>query len=87
MPELDPGVRVPELATPDEAAMAKRVFDLEPHLLVLASVPEQRLIVAEGTPGQVVVRYEQRFLLGLLGAVLAIGSAVALAYSMSGGFR
>ena len=87
VPELDPGVRVPELATPDEAAMAKRVFDLEPHLLVLASVPEQRLIVAEGTPGQVVVRYERRFLLGLLGAVLAIGSAVALAYSMSGGFR
>jgi hypothetical protein len=87
VPELDPGVRVPELATPDEAAMTNKVFDLEPNLLVLASTPEQRLLVAEGTPGQVVVRYEQRFLLGLLGAVIAIASALALAYAISGGFR
>jgi hypothetical protein len=87
VPELDPGVRTPELATPEEAAMTRRTFDLEPNLLVLASTPDQRLLVATGTPGQVVVRYEQRFLLGLLGAVLAIASAVALAYAISGGFR
>jgi hypothetical protein len=35
----------------------------------------------------VVVRYEQRFLVGLLGAILAIASAVALAYAITGGFR
>jgi len=87
VPELDPGVRTPELATPEAASMNRKIFDLEPDLLVLASTPEQRLLVAEGTPGQVVVRYEQRFLLGLLGALLAIASAVALAYAMSGGFR
>jgi hypothetical protein len=87
VPELDPGVRVPELATPEEAATTRTVFDLEPELLVLASTPDQRLLVAEGTPGQVVVRYEQRFLVGLLGAILAIASAVALAYAITGGFR
>jgi hypothetical protein len=35
------------------------------------------MLVATGAPGDVVAREEGRFLLGLLGAVLAIGAAIA----------
>ena len=39
---------------------------------MLASAPGVPLLVAHGTPGAAVERHEGRFLLGLVGAVLAI---------------
>jgi hypothetical protein len=75
-PELDPGVAVPVLATPEEAARIDRTFDLEPDLLVLAAAPGAPLVIGFGPPGEAVAREQGRFLLGLLGAVIAIGSAV-----------
>ena len=52
-------------------------WDLEPDLLVLAAAKDAPMLVATGAPGDVVAREEGRFLLGLLGAVLAIGAAIA----------
>ena len=52
---------------------------------MVAAAPERRLLVSLGPPGEVVAREETRFLVGLLGAILAIASAVALATSLSGG--
>ena len=75
-PELDPGVAAPVLASPEEAERIERTWDLEPDLLVLAAAPDAPLLVAAGAPDAVVAREETRFLVGLLGAVLAIGSAV-----------
>src|SRR5690349_15202959 len=76
-PELDAGVTAPVLATPEEAAAIERTWDLEPDLLVIAAAPDAPLLIAGGPPDEVVAREEGRFLVGLLGAVLAIGSAVA----------
>ena len=76
-PELDVGVTPPALATPEEAAAIERTWDLEPDLLVIAAAPDAPLLIAGGAPEEVVAREHGRFLVGLLGAVLAIGSAVA----------
>jgi hypothetical protein len=76
-PELDVGVTAPALATPEEAAAIERTWDLEPDLLVIAAAPDAPLLIAGGAPEEVVAREYGRFLVGLLGAVLAIGSAVA----------
>jgi hypothetical protein len=82
-PELDPGVTAPVLATPVEAAQIERTFDLEPDLLVLAAGPGTPLMIGIGTPTEAVAREQGRFLLGLLGAVLAIGSAIVGAIALS----
>ena len=76
-PELDEGVATPVLATAEEAAAIERTWDLEPDLLVVAATPDAPLLIAGGAPDEVVAREEGRFILGLLGAVLAIGSAIA----------
>jgi hypothetical protein len=82
-PELDPGVAAPVLATAEEAAHIERTFDLEPDLLVMAAGPGAPLAIGMGTPGQAVAREEGRFLLGLLGAILAVGSAIVGAVALS----
>lgn len=83
-PELHAAAQAPQLAGPDEAARAEDLFEIGPEELVLAATPDWPLLVATGPPGVAVERHENRFLAGLLGAVLAIGSAVVLALSLSG---
>jgi hypothetical protein len=82
-PELDPGVAAPVLASAGEAAHFERTFDLEPDLLVLAAGPDAPLAIGPGTPADAVAREQGRFLLGLLGAVIAIGSAILGAIALS----
>jgi hypothetical protein len=84
-PELDAGANEPVLASAEEVERLERVFDLEPDLLVLAAGPDTPLLVAHGAPGEVVAREEGRFLLGLLGAVLAIAGAIGAAVLLAGG--
>jgi hypothetical protein len=84
-PELDPGATTPVLATPQEAARIEQTFDLEPDLLVIAAGPDSPLLIASGSPGEVVVREQGRFLLGLGGALLAIASAVAAGLLLASG--
>ncbi|HET7726486.1 MAG TPA: hypothetical protein VFK54_04090 [Candidatus Limnocylindrales bacterium] len=83
-PELDPRATPPALASPAEVERHERSFDLAPDLLVLAAGADHPLVVAAGSPGIVQERQQERFLVGLLGAVLAIGSAVVLALLWSG---
>ena len=45
--------------------------------------PGVPLLIAHGVPGAAVERHEGRFLVGLLGAILAIASAMALALMLS----
>jgi hypothetical protein len=45
------------------------------------------MIVSLGAPAQVAARAEWRFAVGLAGAALAIGSAMALAILVQGGLR
>ena len=62
-----------------------RTWDLKPDLLVIAAAPDAPLLIAGGAPDEVVAREEGRFLVGLLGAVLAIGSAILLAFALTPG--
>ena len=84
-PTLDPAARSAPLATAAEAARAHRTFDINPGSLILASGSAMRLLVTLGTPAVAAQRADDRFIVGLLGAVLAIGSALALAWLVSGG--
>jgi hypothetical protein len=83
-PDLDPGATAPELATAEEAAANDRTYDLTPDLLVLAAEPAVPLVIAAGAPGDTVARHESRLLVGLLGGILAIGSAIVLALAAGG---
>jgi len=84
-PTLDPAAAVPVLATADEAARTARTFDITPGSLILAEDPAQRLLVTAGTPAAAAQRADDRFILGLLGAALSIGCALALAWMISSG--
>jgi hypothetical protein len=85
-PAIDPAAARLPLATAEEAALVERTFEIEPDALVLASSAEVPLLIAYGTPGAVMQRSRGRFALGLLGAVLAIVSAMILSITISGGF-
>jgi hypothetical protein len=85
-PEIDPAANRLPLATAEEAANAEQTFDIAPDTLVLASSAEVPLLIAHGTPGAVMERSQLSYVLGLLGAVLAIASAMVFAMLISGGF-
>ena len=84
-PTLDPGARPEPVAGPDAAVRAERTFDIAPGSLVLAGQPGQRLLITSGTPALAVQRADDRFILGLIGAALAVACALALAWLASGG--
>jgi hypothetical protein len=78
-PIIDPAAQALPIATAEDKARFERTFEIEPDDLVLASSAEVPLLIAYGTPGAVVERSRTHMTLGLLGAVLAIVSAVVLA--------
>jgi hypothetical protein len=84
-PELDPAADRPPLAAAEEAERTARTFEIPPERLVLVAGPGTPLLVAIGDPGAAATRNRSTFLLGLLGAVLAIGSAIAFAFSVAPG--
>lgn len=84
-PDLDPTADPLPLGTAEDAARVERRFEIAPHTLVLASAPDVPLLVAYGVPGAAADRNQDTFVIGLLGAMLAIGSAMGLAFVVSGG--
>ena len=82
-PDLDPAANPLPLASEADAAAAQRRFAIAPETLVLASAPGLPLLIAHGAPSGAVERQQGRFIVGLLGAVVAIVSAMALALSAS----
>jgi hypothetical protein len=85
-PDIDPAANPLPLASPEVAAVAERRFEIAPDSLVLAASDDVPLLIAYGTPTAVVKRDQARFALGMLGAALAIVSALILAITLSGGF-
>jgi len=83
-PELDPRATPPRLGDATLASRASAAFDIPPDTLVLASADESPLAISLGAPTAVVAREQGRFVIGLLGAVVAIGCAVLLALLVSG---
>ncbi|HEV7604928.1 MAG TPA: hypothetical protein VGO15_08165 [Candidatus Limnocylindrales bacterium] len=84
---LDPAARRLPIADASEAARVEDTFHIAPETLVLAASDEVPLLIAHGAPGAVAERGQDRFLVGLLGAVLAIASAMVFAISLGGGLR
>jgi hypothetical protein len=85
-PEIDPAANRLPIASAEEAARTVRTFHISPETLVMAASAEVPLLIAHGVPGAVVGRGQLQFTVGLLGAVLAIASAMILAIDLSGGF-
>ena len=83
-PDLDPAAAPLPLAGDAERARIERTFEIAPETLVLASSAEVPLLIAHGAPSEVVERSRLTLAIGLLGAVLAIGSAMALALAVGG---
>lgn len=83
-PDLDPAADRPVLGEAEDVARNERTFAIAPEALVFAAAPGVRLLIAHGRPAQAVERHQDRFVLGLLGAVLAIGSVVTFAVLLGG---
>ena len=81
-PELDPAAIPAEVA--EGAAGDETLFEIRADELVLAAAADAPLLIAAGTPGAAVQRQEGAFLVGLLGAVLAIASALVAALALAG---
>lgn len=86
-PELDPEADRPPAPDPVLAARAAAAFEIAPDALILATSEEVPMIISLGAPAQVEARAEWQFVVGLVGAALAIGSAMALAILAQGGLR
>ena len=82
-PVLDAAATRPTLAPPEVATRISRTFDIAPEQLVVAAGPDQPLLVAAGTPVAAAARQRETFVVGLLGAVVAIGSAIVLAFALT----
>lgn len=82
-PTIDAAAHALPLADPAAAAETEGTFTIAPETLVLAGTADVPLLIAHGVPSAVVGRRQTRFVVGLLGAVLAIGSAMVLALSLS----
>ena len=67
----------------ETAERASRAFDIPPDELVLATSQDEVLLIAQGAPGTAEERNQRQFLVGLLGALLSLGAAVALAVELS----
>lgn len=83
-PDIDPAAAPLPLAGDAERARIERTFQIQPGTLVLASSAEVPLLIAHGAPGEVVERSRSSLAIGLLGAMLAIGSAMVLALVVGG---
>jgi hypothetical protein len=62
----------------------QRTFEISPETLVLVASDEVPLLIAYGTPGAVAERGQTKLVVGLLGAILAIVSAMAFALVING---
>jgi hypothetical protein len=83
-PELDPEADRPALAPQQLAREATARFDIAPDTLVIAAAEGSPLLIVEGAPEAAVAREQGRFLVGLLGALLAIVSAIVGAIILGG---
>jgi hypothetical protein len=80
--DLEPVVPGPQ-ARAAEAGVAAR-FEIGPDELVLGPSEDGKLVVYEGPPAEAVARERGTFLLGLLGAALAILAVLLAAAQLSG---
>ncbi len=84
-PDLDDAATDPPLATEGDAARYRETFEIAPDALILAAAPDAPLTIALGLPSVAAGRGQRQFLVGLIGAIVAIASAMALAVMIGDG--
>ncbi len=84
-PELHDEATDPPLATEADADRFRQTFEIAPDALVLAASTDVPLVIAFGAQSVAARRSQREFLVGLLGAVVAIASAMALAVMLGDG--
>jgi len=86
-PDLDPDATRPPAPDPAIAARADAAFEIAAGDLVIAASDQVPLMISIGAPSAAIARGQLRFVMGLLGGVLAIGSAMTMALVMDGTIR
>ena len=85
-PDLDPEARPLPIAPAGAESAAAATFDIPPGELVVATLPDSPLGVRFGSPGEAAARDQGALIRGLVGAVIAIASALVLAFAAQGTF-
>jgi hypothetical protein len=81
---LDPDAHPMPVADPETARRFERTFAIAPEALIVASTRDVPLLITAGVAAVAATRQDHRFVVGLFGAVLSIGSAMLLALIASG---
>jgi hypothetical protein len=83
-PELDPGAQPPPGAGPTAHEVTIDRYEIPADELVLARAPGGSLAIYRGTPQAATQQHDLAFLLGLVGAVMAVCSTLALGATLTG---
>ena len=86
-PHLDPAANRAPPPDPELAARAAAAFEIAPETPVIVASDDVPLVISLGAPSAVAARQQWQFVVGLAGAAVAIGSAMALALAINGGLR
>jgi hypothetical protein len=83
-PELDPGAQPPPAAEPTAHEAAMDRYQIPADELVLARSPDDTLAIYRGAPQVATQQHDLAFLLGLVGAVMAVCCTLALGAVLTG---
>ena len=83
-PELDPDAQPPPAVGPMDHEMAVERYETPADELVLARAPGGALAIYRGTPQAAAQQHDLAFLLGLVGAVMAVCCTLALGVMLAG---
>jgi hypothetical protein len=83
-PELDPDAQPPPVAGPTAHEVAMDRYEIPADELVLARAPDGALAIYRGTPQAATQQHDLAFLLGLVGAVMAVCCTLALGAVLTG---
>jgi len=84
-PELDPGVRLPRVADPDEHERALERYHIPDETLVLARGTTGAMAIYKGEPALATRHHDFAFVVGLAGAVMSVVCALGIGALLSGG--
>jgi hypothetical protein len=83
-PELDPEAQPPSVAGPTAHEVAMDRYQIPADELVLARAPDGALAIYRGTPQAATQHHDLAFVLGLVGAVMAVCCTLALGAALTG---
>jgi hypothetical protein len=83
-PELDPDARTPQLAEPAAYEDSMESYTIPADSLVLAKAPGGSMAVYLGEPAVATRQHDLAFLLGIVGGIVAVASALGMGALLTG---